>query len=1270
MRPFVLLLVLSAVTADWSPSPLFAMHFDGIHDRTINRTSDGRLLKLQGAYPQRPAPFLDQRPLGQAKVHLDKRKCRVTSQTGANKMLTDQYGSVLLYRQFVGRQSNNTICADDAREKRQIHSQVSQIEAANINVKSFDSNVSVAQLINITSGQSMISVNERYVTSALYSDASNVLIEPNNEFVNMTVIKPFTRLKIGDNSSQLDMTADRSDVFVRTNHSGDEHSYMMIQSGASNLSLMHGTGRLQALNAISSVVALNTWELNIEERLTIASNLSTADGLDRYLSVLLLTKLAHIQVTLVGALVRIRYGQADLEISPDYRTVTIFTGTHTVILNTVTSPFTILMTERELDIRVPKDDVVLSINPNTSNIVGRMGELSLMQIRPDANTTLRIGGSDGEPSALSGIAEAEIDVTSRNLGIEVVSSTNSIFAESNRSEALIKTNKTEVGIQARHARIDIVAGRPRILITTGNTTIEINSNAPNFGATLLPPYTTPANIFTNIGPFDGVVGGGTTPQGQTTRSTTRGSITTTENVRTTSTVNGTGTGSTITTETSGNEQTTTTSAGDGTTSSTESGTDGGSTSSSTASVTSAGNTDANSTSENGSPTTTSGSGLEISSTSSTGLSDTSTTTVEGSGPWTTTLYPFEFQQFNVTTAGIRNSTEAVTTTTATDLDSTITTSTITTSITATVEAGGSTTTTLPGALKHFLGVGGEEVFRTDNSEVEIDATVAAVQTPLASRLVERDTLLSGSENFINDTVSPFPTPLTPPSELLNGLSTTTLFPQPATLPSEFLINESSTISPFPTPLTPPAELLNGLSTSTPFPQPATLPSELLTNGSSTADTFPQPVSPPDELLNGLSTPLPQPFPLPIGRSGGLTPSPTEAPAALPLRRARMANPPPSVDYLLSVGVQVDKSLDSSTEQFLDTVVHGLHEGYIDGRRLQLGLKSRQPTRTKRQAAAQTRNETIEEVEIMVTSVDRTLPERVTTRFFVKSGEDLVLATNAAETFNKVTNEKLSALMAYEVVEPVKPVTVTAAPMSGGLSFVTMLILVVIAALLLIVVATIVLCYKAQKRQVSLTKRILQWYPQRSARRTSPILPPVPESVRERANSRHTIIDNMEGGYIVQSEDERTESPASSVAPRLAFIEYPTPLDSADGHLLLRQLSAKDRIRVSAGVDSPRSIVLPEPNANFANRRLPIAAAHSRKVGSTPSPIPINNPEAWTDDPNAISLGDVPSARNLKANLFRVSVEKSSSERRATARRLLDTAFPLTTVDIERFIESK
>lgn len=67
-----------------------------------------------------------------------------------------------------------------------------------------------------------------------------------------------------------------------------------------------------------------------------------------------------------------------------------------------------------------------------------------MQIRPDANTSLRIGGNEGEPSALSGIADAEIDVTSRTLGIEVVSQTNTIFAESNQSEALIKTNKSEV----------------------------------------------------------------------------------------------------------------------------------------------------------------------------------------------------------------------------------------------------------------------------------------------------------------------------------------------------------------------------------------------------------------------------------------------------------------------------------------------------------------------------------------------------------------------------------------------------------------------------------------------------------------------------------------------------------------------------------------------------------------------------------------------------------------------------------------------------------
>ncbi len=75
-----------------------------------------------------------------------------------------------------------------------------------------------------------------------------------------------------------------------------------------------------------------------------------------------------------------------------------------------------------------------------------MGQLSLMQIRPDSNTTLRIGGNDGQPSTFSGIADAQIDVNSGSLGIEVMSQTNSIFAESNRSEALIKTNQTEVDL--------------------------------------------------------------------------------------------------------------------------------------------------------------------------------------------------------------------------------------------------------------------------------------------------------------------------------------------------------------------------------------------------------------------------------------------------------------------------------------------------------------------------------------------------------------------------------------------------------------------------------------------------------------------------------------------------------------------------------------------------------------------------------------------------------------------------------------------------------
>lgn len=107
---------------------------------------------------------------------------------------------------------------------------------------------------------------------------------------------------------------------------------------------------------------------------------------------------------------------------------------------------------------------------------------------------------------------------------------------------------------------------------------------------------------------------------------------------------------------------------------------------------------------------------------------------------------------------------------------------------------------------------------------------------------------------------------------------------------------------------------------------------------------------------------------------------------------------------------------------------------------------------------------------------------------------------------------------------------------------------------------------------------------------------------------------MEAGHTVQIEDERTESRASSGTSQLAFIEYPAPPDSADGRLLLRQLSAKDRVhfpviiyeslsmliplehpqstnvihhRFQTTLDSPRSIVLPEPGSNNTSRRLTI-----------------------------------------------------------------------------------
>ena len=143
------------------------MRLDGVvHEHLTNRTSDGKFLPLLPTLPRRPAHFFDQRILRNVGMHLDKDKCRVTSRTGRDQLLQDDNGNTYLYRQFTGQQSK-TVCSSATREKRQIRSQATQIDAANINVKAFDSNVTIAQLINITSGQSMISVNERYVSSSV-----------------------------------------------------------------------------------------------------------------------------------------------------------------------------------------------------------------------------------------------------------------------------------------------------------------------------------------------------------------------------------------------------------------------------------------------------------------------------------------------------------------------------------------------------------------------------------------------------------------------------------------------------------------------------------------------------------------------------------------------------------------------------------------------------------------------------------------------------------------------------------------------------------------------------------------------------------------------------------------------------------------------------------------------------------------------------------------------------------------------------------------------
>ena len=101
------------------------------------------------------------------------------------------------------------------------------------------------------------------------------------------------------------------------------------------------------------------------------------------------------------------------------------------------------MSKLRLQIYFQVEESNVTVDPNTSDIIGRIPTPSKMNIKPDMNTTLRVSTGEGE-GHIADSADTEIDVSSAQLNFSVIPAESRITAKSVDTLALVTTNNVEV----------------------------------------------------------------------------------------------------------------------------------------------------------------------------------------------------------------------------------------------------------------------------------------------------------------------------------------------------------------------------------------------------------------------------------------------------------------------------------------------------------------------------------------------------------------------------------------------------------------------------------------------------------------------------------------------------------------------------------------------------------------------------------------------------------------------------------------------------------
>ncbi|VDM39959.1 unnamed protein product [Toxocara canis] len=172
-----------------------------------------------------------------------------------------------------------------------------------IQVHSFNSNVSIsASTVHVVSDESRIDLSERFLSGQVWSPSSVLEFEPHGHSENISATSAVRTLfsVIGAN---LSTKANTVKMLLTSNRSEDGHSLLDLSAESDvDMVLMERGIHVEALRASHAHITMLTWQLSLESRLTLTSNISSA--FDRQLFITSTTNSYNLIIALGGAKVR------------------------------------------------------------------------------------------------------------------------------------------------------------------------------------------------------------------------------------------------------------------------------------------------------------------------------------------------------------------------------------------------------------------------------------------------------------------------------------------------------------------------------------------------------------------------------------------------------------------------------------------------------------------------------------------------------------------------------------------------------------------------------------------------------------------------------------------------------------------------------------------------------------------------------------------------------------------------------------------------------